>query len=175
MGIDEDDHLVERQAFVNSVDRSLYVFSTLNGNRRMVNKIYARNNTEAINETGDWQIKVLNMDGQPDIGRFITGKPNIRGEIETSLSEILDFFDNNGVRRVMIFDYSCSNVADVDFERIYPSERSRRLDQRNILVEAGEQKLGWGGKKQKKYKRKTKKNKSKKSKKIKKIRTNRRN
>jgi hypothetical protein len=71
----------------------------------------------------------------------------------------------------MIFDYSCSNVADVDFERIYPSERSRRLDQRNILAEAAQRKLGWGGKKQKRRKTKNRsKNKSKKSKKRRTIR-----
>ncbi len=134
LGVDSDDMLTERQAFVDGIDRGIRVFSTSQGCVEMINKRYFRDKvSDALNEYGDWQIKLLNMKGQPDIGRFITGKARQhRGETETTLQEIITFLKSKGSKRIMIFDYSCSNILNEDREDVFQTVRSTMCAARNL-------------------------------------------
>jgi hypothetical protein len=120
--------------------------------KQILNKTYIRSNLESTKN--DWVIKVLNIPGQPDLLSFL--KIQTRGgDTNITLEEIISFLKSKGVETVILFDLSCSNVADTDLTDV--TERSTRRYRRDILN------MGYGGKrlKVKKIKKsmKTKKNK----------------
>jgi hypothetical protein len=134
-GEDTDEMLEHRKAYVRAAPRGLRVFSTLTGTKTFINKAYIRDRTEALNSQGDWQIRALNMPGQPDIVNFIKGRVyNTRGESDTDLKEILKVLQQNGVKNVMMFDFSCANVTDVDRVDIFsPNSRGERAFGRDAV------------------------------------------
>ena len=134
-GEDTDKMLEHRKAYVRAAPRGLRVFSTLTGTKTYINKGYIRDRTEALNSQGDWQIRALNMPGEPDIVNFIKGRVyNTRGESETDLKEILKVLKKNEVKNVMIFDFSCANVTDEDRVDFFsPNSRGERAFGRDAV------------------------------------------
>jgi hypothetical protein len=133
-GRDTDEFLEHRKAYVRAANRGLRVFSTLTGTKTFINKAYVRDRTEAINPNGDWQIRVLNIPGQPDVVNFIEGRAyNTRGESETDLKEIMNVLKSNGVKNVMMFDFSCANVTDEGRLDVLTSSRETRAFGRDAV------------------------------------------
>jgi len=162
---EEEEQALEReQAYLHSVDRGYIVVDGTGS--EMINKQYVRDNKDALNPFGDWQIKALNLPGQPDLINEIE-RANGRmsgarlGEATTSLKEIINFCASRGSERILIFDLTCSNVTNdssyerEDFFKGKDADRDRRAYAQDIL-ESG---LKWGGikKKQTLKKRKTRK------------------
>jgi hypothetical protein len=128
-----------------------------------INKIYARGQGQgeifgAPNiGTWDYKINVLNMPGHPDLMREIAGRTHYKMS-KISFKDIMDFLYNKGVRRVFLFDFSCSIFEEPI------SETADRATKRDLM------KRGlYGGKKTRRCskKRKTTKKFSKKRKTIK--------
>jgi hypothetical protein len=133
-GEDTDEMLEHRKAYVRAAPRGLRVFSTLTGIKTYINKTYVRDRTEALNPQGDWQIRVLNIPGQPDVVNFIEGRAyNTRGESETDLKGIMKVLKNNGVKNVMMFDFSCANVTDEGRVDVLTSSRETRAFGRDAV------------------------------------------
>jgi hypothetical protein len=86
-----------------------------------INKFYLRGQDEIFGDpniidtskyapnisTWEHKINVLNMPGQPDLMREIAGRTHYRTK-RISFKDIMDFLYANGVRRVFLFDFSCS-------------------------------------------------------------------
>lgn len=142
-----------RQAFKHGADRAIRIFSTTKGITHMINKSYIRDTSRDLeNPYGDWQMKLLNHPDQPDlipdIYKFI-GKRYTRSESEITLEQLLAFLISKGIKKVIIFDYSCSNITDVVREDIATTETGRRNLARNaqIGLDLSKGTLGYGGKK----------------------------
>lgn len=82
-------------------------------NAVIVNKIFTRSNEETIDTYYDWQMIAVNMAGKPDILKNINLEKGIgihhHGESYTNLEEIIDHLYNNGVKRLLMIDFSCAN------------------------------------------------------------------
>jgi hypothetical protein len=171
----ETEDLDIQMPFLHSYDRG---YAIINGTgSTMTNKKYSRTNADAINKFGDWQIKILNIEGQPDImidvERACGRRSSPSGEAVVYLSEVIDFCASKGTRRFLIFDFSCANVTDEDNDDVFTNERDRRKFANDMLKNGK-----WGGKtiksektiksgkskRQWRKKRKLKKNKTKKRK-----------
>lgn len=153
--LEEEEDLMRRKAFIEGADKAFRIFSTANGITHMINKSYIRTESKDLdNDYGDWQMKLLNHPDQPDlipdIYKFL-GKIYTRGESRITLEEILLFLKFNGIKKIIIFDYSCSNITDDRIEDLANNERSRRkiafITERDFALSRGT--LGYGGKKSK--------------------------
>ena len=142
--------------FLHSFDKGYAIINATNSS--ITNKMYSRENAIANNEFGDWQIKALNVPGQPDLMSQIeleNGRRTGRtGEAVTDLKEIITFCIKKGSNRILIFDFSCANVTDEDREDVFKTDRERRAFA-NEMLKSGK----WGGqtKKVKKTKKHVKK------------------
>jgi hypothetical protein len=159
---EEGEALEREQAYLHSVDRG-YIIIDGTGSE-MINKQYVRDNKDALNPFGDWQIKALNLPGQPDLineierenGRMTGARV---GEATTSLEEIINFCASRGSDRILIFDLTCSNVTTdssyerEDFFKGKDADRARRAYAQDILESA----VKWGGTKKKRTLKKTQK------------------
>lgn len=139
-------------AFKYGEDRAINIFSTTRGITHMVNKSFTRTvGSDLANPYGDWQMKLLNHRDQPDIipdiYKFI-GRRYTRSESEITLEQLLSFLTSKGIRKVIIFDYSCSNITDDMREDIAKDEAGRRILARNARTELDLSRgtLGYGGK-----------------------------
>lgn len=144
--------LDRRQAFRYGIDRGIRIFSTTRGITHMINKSYIRDTSKDLaNPYGDWQIKLLNHPDQPDLIPDIyksLGKYYTRSEAEITLEEILTFLISKGINKIIIFDYSCSNITDEDRNDIARNERDRRriANIAGKMLRLSDDTLGYGGK-----------------------------
>jgi hypothetical protein len=159
--------------FLHSFDKGYAIINATNSS--ITNKMYSRENSIAVNGFGDWQIKALNLPGQPDLMSQIeleNGRRTGRsGEAVTDLKEIITFCIKKGSNRILIFDFSCANVTDKDRKDVFKIDRDRRM-YANEMLKSGK----WGGQiiKAKKTKKRVKKH-QKKTRKYKKSRNHRKN
>ena len=76
---------------------------------RMLNKTYT---TEVERRHGfDWQISWLNAPGQPDIFQSIMGRRHHGNSGELDMKTIVAYLQELGVRKIIFFDFSCSNCV----------------------------------------------------------------
>jgi len=142
--------------FLHSFDKGYAIINATNSS--ITNKMYSRENAIAENVYGDWQIKALNVPGQPDLVSAIENENGRRtgrsGEAITDLKEIITFCIKKGSNRILIFDFSCANVTNEDREDVFKTDRDRRM-YANEMLKSGK----WGGqtKKVKKTKKRIKK------------------
>ena len=142
--------------FLHSFDKGYAIINATNSS--ITNKMYSRENETAENVYGDWQIKALNLPGQPDLMSQIeleNGRRTGRsGEAVTDLKEIITFCIKKGSNRILIFDFSCANVTDAYRNDYFSTDRERRAFA-NEMLKSGK----WGGqtKKVKKTKKRVKK------------------
>ena len=141
--------------FLHSFDKGYAIINATNSS--ITNKMYSRENETAENVYGDWQIKALNLPGQPDLISQIeleNGRRTGRtGEAVTDLKEIITFCIKKGSNRILIFDFSCANVTDAYRNDYFSTDRERRM-YANEMLKSGK----WGGqtkkvKKTRKYKK----------------------
>lgn len=147
-----------------------HTIKVVTGNKEIMNKIYTRTANERPTEY-DWTIKPLNLEGEPDLLNFFTSYLNRpkRGKVSEiiTLENIVDFLYSKGVKTIIIFDISCTNIRDEEGYDI--SEREVR-NKRRKLQNMRELKLGGNKKKKNKITNKKKKTKThKRKKKTKKI------
>lgn len=143
--------------------------STVYVNTPVINKYYSRKAEEAFksNTPWDYTITVLNMTGFPDLLREMPVRSN-RMDITLTLEQICKFLYSNGVRELILVDFSCStfltrgeDITDPQVVEISPID-ARAL--RRELLASG---LHGGKKRKTKKTKKTKKSKRRKRKTIK--------
>ena len=176
-GYDEHKDLII--PFLHSVDRGYSIIQSIGQDKwsrgSMLNKKYTRTNVERINPFGDWQIKALNVPGQPDIMLDVEQEngrrsaPGRNGEAVVWLSEIIDFCVKRGAKRLLIFDFSCGCMIDDEGNDIDPREGrafAREMIKQGISGGSKKRKQNKNTKKYKKPKKITKRKKTKRAKKI---------
>ena len=150
----ESEDLRDYTTFLNSFARGYRVIDATG--QQMLNKHYSRETGTELNSVGDWQIKALNVDGQPDLINEVERANDRRStrttDSETSFEELINFCIEKGARRFLVFDFSCANVADEDRNAVLLTDRDRRNFASGLLKDG----TAYGGK-TKKSKRKSKK------------------
>ena len=104
----------------------------------VINKKYMRENCQATKY--DWGMPILNLPGEPDLLQLLRIQTR-KGTCGITLSEIVDYFKNNGVKELIIFDFSCSVFANDDNDFSLPKRKVRSI--RREIIKKG---LPSGGK-----------------------------
>jgi hypothetical protein len=151
----ESESLNVELAFLNSFARGYNVLDATG--KYMANKYYSRENSAALNPTGDWQIKALNVAGQPDLINEVERANKRRStgtsEAEITFEELINFCIEKGARRFLVFDFSCANVTDEDLNDIFSNDERWRRHFANNMRKKG---VIYGGR-TKRVKRKSRK------------------
>jgi len=113
-------------------------FSIVNyeSGKPMINKEFGRSDGEGLKNVDDYKITALNAVGQPDLHSIIvsgrSGATDTRGSIKSEgefllrLSTIVTFLQERGVKNILLFDFSCSEMTE-------GSERDIRNARRNLV------------------------------------------
>lgn len=137
----------ERQyAFVHGMKDSVKNF-TLNEGDLIANKTFLRDSSDISNKIGDqdYSITIVNSPDKTDVLSEMT-RTTRYGSQRITMEQLLNYFKNKGIVKLIIFDYSCS----VYKKRKYVEERSTR----NIRRKSSH---AYGGKRTKKVIKRNKK------------------
>lgn len=120
--------------FLRHTDKGFSTVEYLPG-KPMINKEFGRSDGEGIETVDDYKITALNAVGQPDIHSIIvSGRPGAtmtrastksEGDYLLRLSTIVTFLQERGVKNILLFDFSCSEMTE-------GSERGKRYLGRNL-------------------------------------------
>jgi hypothetical protein len=151
--VDEEDeeHLSNYQGYIREFEKG-FTIQEFNPGDTIIDKKYIRTNFEATKN--DWIIKVMNIPGTPDLLSFLRTQTR-GGDSSITLKEIVDFLIGKGVKNIIIFDLTCSNIATselVDYDSYTVRAIRRDISKRN---------MGGKNKKRTKNKRMTKKKRTK--------------
>jgi len=104
----------------------------------MINKEFGRSDGEGLDSVDDYKIIAVNVEGQPDLHSIIVsgrsgatmtrGSTKSEGEFLLRLSTIVTFLQKEGVKNILLFDFSCSEMTE-------GSERDKRLLRLNLMKE----------------------------------------
>ena len=102
----------------------------------IINKEFGRSDGEGLDSVEDYKITALNAVGQPDLHSIIvsgrSGATDTRGSIKSEgefllrLSTIVTFLQERGVKNILLFDFSCSEMTE-------GTERDIRNARRNLF------------------------------------------
>lgn len=104
--------------YVHSYDKG-YLTGLFNAGDTMLNKTYTTE-VEWRHVLYDWQIVLLNAVGQPDLFKLLSpeGRRHHGDSGHITLEQMVMHLRENGVRNIVLFDFSCSNYLDSEFEDI---------------------------------------------------------
>ena len=101
----------------------------------IINKEFGRSDGEGMQSVEDYKIIAINAVGQPDLHSIIVsersgatmtrGSTKSEGEFLLRLSTIVTFLRGKGVKNILLFDFSCSEMSE-------SSERDVRNIRRNL-------------------------------------------
>lgn len=96
-----------------------YLTGLFNAGDTMLNKTYTTE-VEGRHVLYDWQIVLLNAIGQPDLFKLLSpeGRRHHGDSGEITLEQMVMHLRENGVRNIVLFDFSCSNYLDSEFEDV---------------------------------------------------------
>lgn len=108
--------------YFSGFDRN-YTMETKRNGQLTLNKFYLRDNREATQN--DWVIKAINIPGEPDLMTWVA--PQTRGgTTRVSLEQLINMLKSYGVKHVIIFDFSCSDIGDKNIEIELNARETRR-------------------------------------------------
>jgi len=120
--------------FLSHTDKGFSIVNYESG-KPMINKEFGRSGGEGRKSVDDYKITALNAVGQPDLHSIIvsgrSGATDTRGSIKSEgefllrLSTIVTFLQKEGVKNILLFDFSCSEMTE-------GSERYKRLLRLNL-------------------------------------------
>ena len=157
-------YLTEAKKYVDTYD-SFFRMATYLPGERVIDKLFTRTNTEAVNTPSsvEWVCLIINLENitrPPYQDLFTLMNAQTRGgTINISLSQIVKFLQDKGVEEIIIFDNSCSVFFDEDDEQ--PSDRDIRHRRRTIEYVPARSTGKFGGKTKKRRRQKRSKNKTK--------------
>ena len=155
-------YLEEAKKYTDTYDNFFQISTYLPG-ERVIDKLYTRTNTEAVNTPSGrkWVTLLVNVEpGSLDLLTLM--RPQTRGgTLDIYLSQIIDFLKDKGVKEVILFDNSCSVFLDEDGTEYL--DRSIRVRRNNIINRSSPGKFGGKTKKRRRQKRSKTKNKKRKT------------
>jgi hypothetical protein len=104
--------------YVHTYDKG-YLTGFFNAGDNMLNKTYSTE-VEGRHVIYDWQIVLLNAIGQPDLFKLLSpqGRRHHGESGEITLEQMVIHLSKNGVKNIVLFDFSCSNYLDSEFQDI---------------------------------------------------------
>ncbi len=117
----KDLHKIYRGYF-SGFDRN-YTMETKKTGDITLNKFYLRENKTAT--TNDWVIKAVNIPGEPDLMSWAVRQTR-NGTSRITLEELVHMLRTYGVKEVIIFDFSCSDIGTKDLENDLNLRETRR-------------------------------------------------
>jgi len=130
----------------------------------MINKMYTRSIGEGADDPAEYKITIMNSVEKYDLfsliltGRLGAAATRASEKVEDlyglELAELLEFVQKRGVKNVVLFDFSCSEMPDIDdrTKRLYAREvkregltggkRTRRRN-RKTKTRRGKKRLSW--------------------------------
>jgi len=88
----------------------------------IINKEFGRSDGEGLDSVDDYKITALNVEGQPDLHSIIVserpgatmtrGSTKSEGQYLLRLSTIVTFLQKEGVKNIILFDFSCSEMTE---------------------------------------------------------------
>ena len=147
------DTAMESRRYVHTFDQ-FYKLSTYLPGDTIINKKFSRTNSEATRN--EWVSTLINIEpGSLDLLTIM--RPQTReGETFLFLSDIINYLKDNGVKEIIMFDFSCSTFTDEEHYEI--NDREIRARRRAITKDSSNVKFG-GKKRQSRKKRKQNKHK----------------
>jgi hypothetical protein len=107
--------------FLRHTDKGFSTVEYLPG-KTMINKEFGRSDGEGTETVDDYKITALNAVGQPDIHSIIVsgrygatmtrGSTKSEGDYLLRLSTIVSFLQERGVKNIVLFDFSCSEMTE---------------------------------------------------------------
>ena len=107
--------------FLRHTDKGFSIVNYQSG-KTMINKEFGRSDGEELESVDDYKITALNAVGQPDIHSIIVserpGATMTRGSTKSEeqyllrLSTIVTFLKEKGVKNIVLFDFSCSEMTE---------------------------------------------------------------
>jgi hypothetical protein len=107
--------------FLLHIDKGFSIVNYESG-KPMINKEFGRSGGEGLKSVDDYKITALNAVGEPDIHSLIVSeRPGAtmtrastkgEGEFLLRLSTIVTFLQKNGVKNILLFDFSCSEMTE---------------------------------------------------------------
>lgn len=109
------------EAYLHHSDKSYQ--STVYVNTPIINKYYSRKAKEVLESNTPWDftITVLNMTGFPDLLREMPVRSN-KTDITITLKQICKFLHSNGVKELILVDFSCSTFLKRGEDSADPQE-----------------------------------------------------
>ena len=121
--------------FLRHTDKGFSIVNYESG-KTMINKEFGRSDGEELESVDDYKITALNVVGQPDLHSIIVserpGATMTRGSTKSEeqyllrLSTIVTFLKEKGVKNIVLFDFSCSEMTE-------GTERDIRNERRNLV------------------------------------------
>ncbi len=146
--------------FIHGIKSSVKKFILQEGDLIM-NKTYIRDRHDIENKCGeyDYTITIINSPDKKDVLSELKRETRF-GHQKITTKELLNYFKNKGIHRLIIFDYSCSVYETKDYNKKKKIDRTTRyLDERETRRLRRETTYPYGGKY--KYTKKIKNNKMK--------------
>jgi hypothetical protein len=107
--------------FLRHTDKGFSIVNYESG-KPIINKEFGRSDGEGLESVDDYKITALNAVGQPDLHSIIvserSGATMTRGTTKSEeqyllrLSTIVTFLQENGVKNIVLFDFSCSEMTE---------------------------------------------------------------
>ena len=110
-------------------------FSIVNyeSGKTMINKEFGRSDGEGLKSVDDYKIIAVNVEGQPDLHSIIVsgrygatdtrGSKKSEGEFLLRLSTIVTFLQERGVKNLVLFDFSCSELVEESGRELSKTEK----------------------------------------------------
>ena len=113
------DALLTRQGYIRHFEDGFTVQTFREGDL-ILNKKYERDNNTTTKT--DWVINVMNIRGHPDLFSFLHRQTR-SGTVYITLEEMVNFLKSKGVKEIILFDFSCSNMVlpdktDIDLHTV---------------------------------------------------------
>jgi hypothetical protein len=120
--------------FLRHTDKGFSIVNYESG-KTMINKEFGRSDGEGVENVDDYKITAINAVGQPDIHSLIVSErpgatmtrasTKSEGDFLLRLSTIVTFLKEKGVKNIVLFDFSCSEMTE-------GTERDIRNERRNL-------------------------------------------
>lgn len=127
---DRDEHMAGYLEGLNRAHKITKHHSTRSSPVVLIDKLYSRTNEYA--NKNDWTIKVMNIPGQPDLLSFLKLQTR-HGESNIYLKEVINECVNHGVKKLIMFDFSCGVFTDSELQE--KPKREQRILRRRITTD----------------------------------------
>jgi hypothetical protein len=117
---DVQKEIEDERGYINQFDKG-FTFQVFSSGDTIINKFYTRTNVQST--INDWVIKIMNLEGQPDLLSFLKRQTR-HGDSDITLEDIVNFLITKNVKNIILIDLTCSLIRTEDMDD-YPQRKIR--------------------------------------------------